>query len=138
MSESESLSPGAVWIVKILFLDDMSARRSAFFNKFGFNEGQQIFFAETAAHAIALLDNHIFDQVFLDHDLCIDDIMCPPGGPSKEPTGMAVVDHIVSMANPPAWVVVHTMNPPAAAAMEAKLKKIVKRVERIPFDLVIA
>ena len=76
-------------------------------------------YAFSAAEAIAALDAHTSELVraFLDHDLSIDDVLVEVGAPSKVPTGMAVVDHIVAMPRPPAAVVVHSLNEAAAIEM---------------------
>jgi len=119
----------------VLFLDDMDDRHRAFaahelrWDDVGF------YHVRTAAEAIEQLRARPFAQAFLDHDLSLDDIMVEPGAPSKEPTGMAVVDHIMTMEDPPLEVIVHSCNPAAAAAMVAQLEKHpgIVRVQRIPF-----
>lgn len=107
--------------INILFLDDMEKRHEAFMQSFGSGDWK-IWQARTAAEAIDFLMRAEFVQAFLDHDLSLDDIMCQPGGPSKVPTGMTVVEHIIEMPKPVPMVIVHSMNEPAAHAMVDKLK----------------
>lgn len=105
--------------VKVLFLDDDEERQEAFRKAY---KGPEIVQARTAQEAIVFLNQEPFDQVFLDHDLSVDDIMCAPGDPDALcPTGMDVVDHILTMEIPPPSVWVHTMNTPAAYEMEKRL-----------------
>ena len=111
----------------ILFLDD-DDRRHQVFKKLalarGYNQTHEIVYVYTARGAIAQLDAHDnIVQAFLDHDLSEDDVMCVVGQPSKVPTGMTVVEHILKM--PPKTqpsVIVHSMNTPAATIMVSKLE----------------
>lgn len=106
----------------ILFLDDSRERHAIFTNEAPI-QGHVLHRAWTASEAIDLLKRHQFVQAFLDHDLSEEDIMCEVGGKSVVPTGMAVVDFIMTMATPPKYIVVHSCNVPAAIAMVAKLKQ---------------
>lgn len=131
-------------ISDILFLDDMEERHRAFMNKFGMRDGLRIWQARSATEAIDILKKvrdhgRIFAQVFLDHDLSIDDIMCPPGGPSKVPTGMDVVDFIINMdlTDQPREVYAHTLNPPAAQEMVRRLSDANFVTKWVPFDLLV-
>lgn len=108
---------------KILFLDDMEERHKAFKRVLQWRQGLDFTYVYTAADAIAALNANHFDQAFLDHDLSLEDIMAEPGDPNaKVPTGMTVVDHILTMARPPGMVCVHSCNGPAATEMVARLK----------------
>jgi hypothetical protein len=121
----------------VLFLDDMETRHAEFMHRAAPMD-VRVWQARSAYEAISLLDSIEFDQVFLDHDLSEEDIMVPPGEPTKVPTGMKVVDHIVRMERPPGHVVVHTLNPPAAEAMCLRLaSRQGIRVDRIPFSIVV-
>src|SRR5690606_2973804 len=111
-------------IADVLFLDDMEERHKAFMNKHGMQDDVRIWQARSAFEAIEILKKirdhgRQFTQVFLDHDLSLDDIMCLPGGPSKVPTGMDVVDFICGMkfGERPLAAIVHSMNEPAARVM---------------------
>jgi CheY-like chemotaxis protein len=119
---------------KILFLDDMDERHSNFI-KATLGRGHEVVQVYRASEAIKKLGSEEFDQVFLDHDLSIDDIMVKVGKESKVPTGMTVVDHIMKMEKPPMDVIVHSCNGPAAWEMCYRLAehpaKI--RVQRLPF-----
>jgi len=120
---------------KILFLDDMKTRHGAFTRLTDQMGDVRVWQAYDAAEAIRLLSGVTFDQAFLDHDLSEEDIMVDPSGPSKVPTGMTVVDHILTMENPPREVFVHTCNPAAGDEMERRLKSHPARiiVHRFPF-----
>jgi len=121
----------------VLFLDDDPARHSAF--RLAVPPWWDVTGAHSADHACILLGGQTrYDAVFLDHDLCEEDVMSVPGLPTRKPTGMAVVDHIVAMLEPPPSVVVHTMNPPAAEEMCRRLaatRRII--VQRLPFHLLL-
>jgi CheY-like chemotaxis protein len=124
----------------ILFLDDDAARHSLFrarIEELGHAARYRMLYVYTAAEAIAALDAHGAEIVhaFLDHDLSEADILVAVGAPSQVPTGMAVVDHILRMAAPPAAVVVHSYNRDAALEMCARLTTLgTVRVQRLPFS----
>lgn len=120
----------------VLFLDDMAWRHSEFKRVTENLNGAMVTHAHTAAEAIERLSLVAFDQVFLDHDLSEEDVMVPVGEASRVPTGMSVVDHILTMDSPPQDVVIHSCNEPAARAMQQRLllhHTGIKRVLRVPF-----
>lgn len=122
----------------ILFLDDM-AWRHAEFSRAAFKQERPVVHARSAAEAIDALGSWKFAQVFLDHDLSEDDIMIVPGEPSKVPTGMDVVDHILLMPDPPQDIIVHSCNGPAREKMVRRLEESgrIAKVRGIPFtDLI--
>ncbi len=107
----------------ILILDDQGVRHDGF--KVMLN-GHVLKHACTASHAQELLDDHVFDMAFLDHDL----------GESVIPgNGMDVVHHILSMpeANRPKEVVVHSWNESAALRMVAELQAVGIATRRMPY-----
>jgi hypothetical protein len=133
-------------VSNILFLDDMEERHRAFINRFGMNDSIRIWQVRTAKEAIDLIDRFEndglesrFRQVFLDHDLSLEDIMCPPGGPSHVPTGMDVVDRLVKLPPEcrPDETFVHSMNEPAAKVMVNKLGKVMP-ARWVPFHMLVA
>jgi hypothetical protein len=123
-----------------LFLDDDRVRHAHFRARVeaaGFSRRHRLLYVFTAADAIDALRTHEgeISTAFLDHDLCEDDHWVLPGAPSKVPTGMAVVDHIVTMHRPPAAVTVHSFNHHAAVAMCARLSALRGvTVQYVPFD----
>lgn len=128
---------------RILFLDDMVHRHDTFkkYSCMIAPHDHEVVQAWTARQAIDRLKGEKFDQVFLDHDLCEDDIMVKVGDKTKVATGMDVVDFIMKMEEPPMDVIVHSCNGPAAWEMCYRLAehpaKI--RVRRLAFpDLVAA
>ena len=112
----------------ILFLDDMQYRHDEFSRIVDHMSDVLVSKVYTASAAIALLETEPFDQVFLDHDLALDE-------ESSEPTGMTVVYHILTMPRPPVQVIVHSCNGPAATMMAQKLESHPAGiwVRRIPF-----
>lgn len=122
----------------ILFLDDSVERHRTFTNSAPLWEFR-VFHSYTAAAAIEKIEAHRPVQVFLDHDLSEDDVMCVPGQPTRVPTGMTVVEHIMTMREPPTDVIIHSCNGPASEAMEARLREHPAgiRVRRIPFPSLI-
>jgi hypothetical protein len=126
--------------VNVLFLDDMKSRHATFGRLVDEMSGVCLWRAHTAAEAIQLLMSETrFGQVFLDHDLSEEDIMVRVGERSRVPTGMTVVDHILTMPDPPREVFVHTCNPDAGDEMVRRLQThpagIV--VHRFPFPMLI-
>ena len=126
----------------VLFLDDDLDRHSHFRARMtavtiaGHGEQRRVLYAFTAAEAIAALRAHEGEiaEAFLDHDLCVEDQCIEPGAPSRVPTGMVVVDHIMAMQKPPRSVTVHSFNTRAAMVMCARLDKLRGvAVRRIPF-----
>jgi len=121
----------------LLFLDDDTTRHAEFSR---LTKKCTVTHVYTAAEACHALDTKIFDCVFLDHDLAIEDIMCDPRGPTEAPTGLVVAKHIAAMptAAQPHVVVVHSMNRPAARAMEGVLKDAHVNTSLISFDLLMS
>lgn len=119
---------------RVLFLDDMESRHTAFFEHAKIS-GVIIDQAYSAKEAIQFLNANEYDQVFLDHDLSLDDIMCEVGAKTREPTGMAVVDHIVEKKIRIPYVIVHSHNGPASEQMMRRLVDCpsVLKVSVIPF-----
>lgn len=109
---------------RVLFLDDMVWRHKAFKQAVGLRDDVEIWQAWSAAGAIKMLSEHWFDQVFLDHDLSEDDIMVEMGAASTVPTGMDVVEFILTLSKPPGAIVVHSCNTPAAAEMVRRLSNL--------------
>lgn len=142
MSETFVIGPS---IANVMFLDDMEERHKTFINRYGMNDKVRIWQVRTAQEAIDLIDRFEkdgfwFKQFFLDHDLSLDDIMCPPGGPSKVPTGMEVVKRIceLSFGHLPNEVIIHSMNQPAAEQMVLRLDTALIRARWVPFHLLVA
>ncbi len=121
--------------VRVLFLDDMAWRHTEFALALG-RRGDLVELrrAWTAEEAIELLDIYEFDQVFLDHDLCEDDIMLEVGEKGRERTGMDVVDHILAMDSPPQDIVIHSMNGPARMEMWRRLQESGRVARARPID----
>lgn len=122
---------------RVLFLDDMGWRHAEFARAL-FKRGVEhveVYRAWTADEAIKLLGEKEFDQVFLDHDLCENDIMIGVGESGSVPTGMVVVDHILTMDKPPLDIFVHSCNGPAREEMHRRLEESgrVTRVRSLPF-----
>lgn len=124
----------------ILFLDDMEYRHSEFRKIAELDESIALYRVYSAVAATNLLtEDFVFDQVFLDHDLSEEDIMLEVGEKGKVPTGMTVVDHILSMKNPPREVIVHSCNGPAAIEMFSRLNShsIKISVKKIAFPMLL-
>jgi hypothetical protein len=123
----------------VLFLDDDHTRHWQFrtrVEELGYGKRYRMLYVFSAAEAIEALNDHAGEivQAFLDHDLSEDDILIEVGAPSKVPTGMTVVDHILTMARPPEAVIVHSYNQVAAVEMCARLTALgTVAVQRIPF-----
>lgn len=128
-------------IAHILFLDDDIERHAQFEQAvLRRPETVRVWAASTAAQAIEILGRVDIAQAVIDHDLCKEDALVLPGAPSKEPTGMVVIDHIIGMEFPPHDVIVHTFNEPAREEMVRRLAGCgrIRRVRAIPFHDLIA
>lgn len=127
----------------VLFLDDDRERHThfrAWVEVLGYAHRHRLIYVFTAADAIDALRTHEgeISTAFLDHDLCEDDHWVAPGAPSKVPTGMVVVDHIVTMRQPPSAITVHSFNYHAAVAMCARLSALRGiAVKHVPFNLLL-
>jgi hypothetical protein len=127
-------------MASLLFLDDDLERHRRFhacIETRGYLERYRIIYAFSAADAIQALRDHEGDivQAFLDHDLSEDDLLVALGEPTRVPTGMTVVDHILTMKKPPEAIVVHSLNYDAAVEMCARLSSISTiAVRRVPFS----
>jgi CheY-like chemotaxis protein len=105
---------------RILFLDDNKERHRAVKPHFLHDE------AYTTSDAIALLQKHNYDIVFLDHDLEGKEMLAPANDLlteyKAEETGFTVVKWIV--ANKPVipLIVVHSLNPAGAESMVSLLR----------------
>ncbi len=127
---SKAQGQGDMSVGGVLFLDDSLDRYEAFVRRAP--SGAEVVHARDAAEAIRYLENSDFDQVFLDHDLCEEEV--GPGQFGNASTGMDVVDHICNMRRPPPSVVVHSMNMPAGEEMCRRLASLrAVTVQRIPF-----
>lgn len=120
-------------IYHVLFLDDMESRHKEFDRLRP--DDARVTHVYTAAAAIKEIERLRPVQVFLDHDLSEQDIMCVVGEATTEPTGMTVVDHIMTMDDPPRNVVIHSCNGPARMEMCARLREHPAgiRVQEVPF-----
>lgn len=95
--------------MNLLFLDDDLERHKLFKRKFIEHTVTPVY---TAAEAIAELERHVFDAVFLDHDLGGHQFVDSNG---PEPTGFTVARWMLN--NPeriPPRVFVHSYNPVGA------------------------
>jgi len=105
---------------RILFLDDMQVRHDIFWRHC---QGRaDVDHAFTAKEAVSFLNTEPrYDAAYLDHDLAEEHYR---GDEYGDNTGMAVVDHIVSMPpnTRPYAVVVHTYNGERGAEMVRRLR----------------
>jgi hypothetical protein len=136
--------PAGVITTCVLFLDDDHNRHHHFrarVAELGLAARHRMLYAYSAAEAIQALRDHegAIVEAFLDHDLSEDDILVAPGAASTVPTGMAVVEHILTMQRPPGVVTVHSLNLDAAIEMCARLAKLpTVAVKRVPFVQMLA
>lgn len=122
------------FVSNVLFLDDSEDRHVIFRNLV--DSKTKLHAVYTVDEAISCLDKIRFYQVFLDHDLCEEDIMCVVGKQTKYKTGMAVVDYLLTMPKDklPSQVVIHSMNTPAVMEMSKRLDSAGIKNVRIPFS----
>ncbi len=121
----------------LLFLDDDRTRHREFLLSVGRCVVTQ---AYTAEQAVRQINQTVYDAVFLDHDLSFDDCMCDPSEPTTAPTGLTVAEHIAELPpeKRPGVVIIHSMNPPGARAMESALQRAGVTVVRLSFDRMIS
>ncbi|HET9627749.1 MAG TPA: cyclic-phosphate processing receiver domain-containing protein [Kofleriaceae bacterium] len=127
----------------VLFLDDDHSRHALFRERaeeLGYGSRYKMLYVYSAAQAIEALQAHEGELIraFLDHDLSEADIMVAVGAPSQVPTGMTVVEHILTMKQPPVAVTVHSYNEAAAVEMCARLSELgTIDVRRVPFAVLL-
>lgn len=102
--------------MKVLVVEDNSARLAKFKVDLA---GHDVYFAETSIRAQRFLKKHIFDIIFLDHDL---------GGrimveSNDQNTGYQVAKAISGSANEDAYIVIHSANVVGANNIKAVLPK---------------
>jgi CheY-like chemotaxis protein len=128
----------------VLFLDDDHERHRQFrmrVEQLGYRARYLMLYVFSAGEAIQALRDHEGEivQAFLDHDLSLDDLCVAVGAPTRVPTGMTVVDHIVTMRAPPGSIVVHSLNHSAAVEMCARLAALgTVAVRQVPFTLMLS
>jgi len=122
-------------MLKILILEDDINRIRTFAAKLS-PDRFDVVFVTTARGATDHLEALDFDVVFLDHDLGGDVYV----DPSNENTGSGVVRWILqnmeSVGQP--TFVIHSLNTPAAEAMERDLGSPFEHVYRIPFTQLVS
>lgn len=116
--------------MKILFLDDDKARHRKFRE---WSIGCEVVFVFTYEEAIKALEEHVFDEAHLDHDLSEEAAMGLPV--EGEKTGLDVAKHIAAMLpdKRPERVVVHSFNDAGARWMGRVLRDAGVRVILAPF-----
>ena len=124
--------------MRVLVLDDMESRQSSFKMCLIGTLMDQAYDARTA---IKLLDQTAaaktqYDVVYLDHDLSECHYSDQSGSTKEEETGMAVVDHIITMAVElrPKHCVVHSWNQTRGMEMCYRLRDAGIRVTRWLFQ----
>ncbi|MCV0439867.1 MAG: response regulator [Hydrogenophaga sp.] len=119
--------------MKILILEDDENRIATFMEKLP--TWQDVTCVTTAEAAIEKLSTEEFAVVFLDHDLG-GEVYVDPSNPN---TGSGVVrwmlQNVETVQDPD--IVIHSMNTPAALAMEQDLKGKYGFVWRIPFPTLV-
>lgn len=120
--------------LRILILEDDKGRTATFFSKLS---RHTLVFVATAADAISLIKNEVFDVIFLDHDL---------GGETfvsveDRNTGSEVIRLLVSgneITKRP-YIIIHSLNTPAADSMQKTLvNNGFEFVYRIPFTQLVS
>lgn len=108
--------------VRVFILEDMEERIRIFFQLLD-GKDHVVCVARNYEEAIECVNNsEPFDIAFLDHDLCIDDIMCDPKVGGSERTGTDFAGWLansLSLNDMPTRIVIHSMNPIGARAMKS-------------------
>lgn len=110
----------------ILFMDDDPGRHETFDMLCSFTNKIKILHAYTAEQALEFVKREKILAAYLDHDLCIEDILCDPGKPSKEKTGSWFTGQLLSLyresqEKPFQFAIIHTWNSEGAKKMGADL-----------------
>lgn len=110
--------------MKILVVEDNKERREWFLGRFNTDE---LHLTDSAAEAVTLLDEHLYDIIFLDHDLKPHHNGFDDDGTS----GYEVAKHIIEAFRP--RVIVHSQNIYGSLRMAEFLRGRGLTVEQIPF-----
>lgn len=114
--------------MKILFLDDNQYRIFTAVSKLG--KDNDLHVVTTAKEAIEMLEDHVFDVVYLDHDLGVRVYQSS----DEENCGMEVVRWIIKNLPPIDKIVIHSWNIPAAKQMWKMLYSAGYKVVRQTFN----
>ncbi len=117
----------------VMLLDD-DQRRHRWFNKRF--DGDDLHIAETVEEAKALLGEHNYDAIFLDHDLLPHHYESNDHGDFAN-TGFAIAEWLNERADlqRAATIIVHTRNADAAIPMVQKLRESGRSVEYCAFPM---
>lgn len=112
--------------MKILIVEDTQYRLDWFKQKF---KNHDVFYASHANDAIDYLLNHVFDLIFLDHDLSNKIFM----NPADTCSGSEIVRFIIKNEIEVELIIVHSHNDPNSMRMTADLMEAGYAVCRQPF-----
>lgn len=112
--------------MKILILEDIDYRQNFLKELF---PNDEIDCTKKAEEGLDLLRNNDYDIVFLDHDII--------GAKSGSYMTMQWAQQYKDFKTQKPFVIIHSMNMEGAAKMEAHLKGISKKTERVNFKLIV-
>lgn len=118
--------------IRVFLLDDDTRRHNWFARRF---KGDYLDIAETVARAREFLSEHIYDAIFLDHDLLPEHYHSEVT--DDENTGYAIA---LWLATRPelqraSTIMVHTRNADGAIRMVEELRRAGRQAEYVPFPL---
>lgn len=116
----------AAKVFRVFIVDDMQSRHDLIKQNFFHEVKAEIISAYSYDEACKILRNEDinFDYTFLDHDLCIEDILCDPHGTTHKPTGLTLAQWIVAYLfdqRALGQIYLHSQNPRGRRAMRAVL-----------------
>jgi hypothetical protein len=115
--------------MRILVLDDMEVRHDGFDHR---HPEHKIDHAYNVEEALFYLRTHVYELVYLDHDLAPEHYI---DAPSEEATGYDIAVYISKMfpAHRPSQIIIHSWNPVGAERMYKQLQGLGMFVSRKPF-----
>ena len=125
------LAPPASSRLRVLLLDDDERRHDWFAARFA---GDRLDIAIEPHAAIALLDAHTYDAIFLDHDL-LPEHYRTTNPDDDERTGYAVAAWLAARptVQPSTTIIVHTRNANGALKMVQTMRAAGRRAEYVPW-----
>jgi CheY-like chemotaxis protein len=118
--------------IRVLLLDDDTRRHTWFSKRF---TGDLLDIADDVSAAIHLLEENVYDAIFLDHDLLPEHYGSNES--DEKHSGLAVAAWLAArpQIQPASTIIVHTRNADGAMRMVEQLRNSGRQAEYVPFTV---